>query len=215
MKCSAMVRTFSGDWHFFDTDALQTAFSTFGMPPKVRAGAGADAVGDNTGAEVDVTIAGDRLLDGFTVEQWACYAKRKARSASAVCKGNGLMPDAGVRNPNVVKELDDSLLLNDPWPGKSCSGNVNHSVVSRGAGADGDPWADWKRVSVEDEQAGSANEDQQTEVVQHACDDHGKTEAAAEHDIDDSGVSSDFVKDPSKHETVAGHDLELSENQIT
>lgn len=91
------------------------------------------------------------LLEGFTLERWAAYGRRKSSIASRICKENarlkaaiGHPPDA--LSPTCDRVADkspiviDPLMMNDPW----CGCSLAHEVS-----IDNPPcrsmWSSWNR----------------------------------------------------------------------
>jgi hypothetical protein len=144
--CLAILKSRCGEWHFFDHAALQVATTSFAL---------LCVNPSDTTETVDksVRVAQDRaeLLEGFSIEQWASYAKRKSHIASAICKENGklkarfsaqgcdvVVPSAGI--PRATHDNHDAIFENDPWGGASV--NARHDVRTaspscdeKGAGA--------------------------------------------------------------------------------
>ena len=55
-------------------------------------------------------MASPTLLEGFSIEQWACYAKKKSSVATAMCRLNGQLKE---KLAKLAK--GDPLGLADPW----------------------------------------------------------------------------------------------------
>jgi hypothetical protein len=100
--------------------------------------------------------AAPKLLDGFTLEQWAAFGKRKSAIASRVCKENGALKaklassggDSDDGEPSIRRlgtETSnmapvDPLQANDPWFGCSAP-RVSCDVVN--ASSSGSSWSAW------------------------------------------------------------------------
>ena len=102
--CVASLTFRSGELRFYDYVALQIAITAM-APARVNDEdqidlPSASAVA-HPGIVAEVPVgklqadgerehdARPRFLDGFTIEQWAAYARLKSRVASSVCKDNG------------------------------------------------------------------------------------------------------------------------------
>ena len=60
--------------------------------------------------------SGSILVEGFTAEQWAVYAKNKSAIATRMCKENGMLKSRLVEKGISVSQDDP---LSDPWAGKT------------------------------------------------------------------------------------------------
>ena len=115
-----------GELHFFDQNSLSIAFSTLQLEkhPGAEHGIKRSEVPVGSGA-ADKAFAS--LYDGFTIEQWAAYGKKKAKIATTVSKDNGALKakiDAMETNtggglPSACDVLTssrvDPVSKNDPW----------------------------------------------------------------------------------------------------
>ena len=89
----SVLKSNAGDWVFYDNAALQVAITAHVMY------SGNVSIPATHQARQEQAMNGPplscdahaKLLEGFTIEQWASYAKRKAHIASAICKENGVL----------------------------------------------------------------------------------------------------------------------------
>lgn len=83
------------------------------------------------------------LVDGFTAEQWAAYARKKSAIASKKCKENGFLKaqlvDASKASP-ALNDHVDRVHLHDPWSGTKLT-SVASSVGDRCSNHDA--WSSW------------------------------------------------------------------------
>ena len=101
------------------------------------------------------------LLEGFSIEQWAVYGRRKAAIASQVCRENGKLKAAltasrcGIVDAGRQEATEDLLHLdpvmeNDPWAG--CSLPASQTGVTGGAPDCSSLWSNWApRIIASDE----------------------------------------------------------------
>ena len=87
------------------------------------------------------------LHDGFTVEQWISYGRRKANIASAICKENGLLKKQLAETLRVTVAADLIFEI-DPWQSASLTGtgDAATTIVSC-EHCEEDAWGNWKKSS--------------------------------------------------------------------
>ena len=126
----AMLSTKCGDLFVFDLEALAAVMATISvnqtfLPSLAQQGPSA------TCSPPDQVPVGKDVVDGFTIQQWAEYAKLKARIASTMCKENGRLkqqsasvmnkgnidvkPLAAVNDKGTDNIGNDSVYQSDPW----------------------------------------------------------------------------------------------------
>ena len=133
--CIASLTSRCGEWHFYDYGALQGALAALAETPP-----------DHCQAPTREPPA---LLDGFSIERWAAYAKLKARIASSVCKDNARLKRlASTESLGEVKgdcrHAVDHVFEADPWLAASTA--LGCDCVSTRSACDGvseDVWSKW------------------------------------------------------------------------
>ena len=130
MSSVASLKDQRGEWHFYDHKALEMALQTFAS---------------------NVDLNPTALVHGFSIVEWAAYAKLKARIASSMCsmcKENARLRRcvddrvvSGVNNG--VRQDSDSIFENDPW--RDARG-ISDCASKRSSddGASEDVWAKWQ-----------------------------------------------------------------------
>ena len=85
------------------------------------------------------------LLDGFNIEEWASYAKKKASIASHMCSLNGAFKANLVeaQMPHRPADSGDPIFRADPWAGYQSSHRSGESTPSCE-----DAWSRWKRRTL-------------------------------------------------------------------
>ena len=88
----ARLDTLRGPLFLFDSSAMKAVLETL---PIVTELAGGVPLQSSLGLLPDpafaVGVGGRLLVDGFTIDQWATYGRRKSEIASRVCKENGAL----------------------------------------------------------------------------------------------------------------------------
>ena len=140
----ASLTTACGPLQMFSLEALELALAKISTIP-TQAG----TLSDEAPAPLPPSL---ELLDGFTINQWAAYAKLKSQVASRMCHENGLMKRklANLDNwrpalpPAAVAEKVDPLCAADPWQAASSKLAASRCVAaSTSASSDVHLWADW------------------------------------------------------------------------
>ena len=161
MACVAVLKSRCGEWHFFDLAALQVATTSVAMMG-VNSGESTHVVENHAfvgDAERTAHLPQDRrveLLGGFSIEQWASYAKRKAHIATTICKENGaLKSKLKAHGPELhMSSVADpcqtlyGLFERDPW--HAASMNLAHtggSIVSTFKNNGSEAWSNWHGAS--------------------------------------------------------------------
>ena len=162
----AMLRSKCGDWTFYDHTALQIAALSFANLMVEAA--------PSQSLHADAAPSSDQrsvLFDGFSIEQWASYAKRKAHIASAVCKENGSLK-AKINATPIIEGTGshecsgvghktstsfDSIFASDPWrSGSAGLAQEKGSVVSVCESNNDEAWAKWRGTSSISESVATA-----------------------------------------------------------
>lgn len=157
MACVAMLKSRCGEWHFFDLAALQVATTSFAMlcveleepTHVVDNDAGVASAGHTVHLPQQRRV---ELLDGFSIEQWASYAKRKARIATTICKENGALKaklNARGGDPCNIRGGHDGVFENDPWSAASSNfgRRTGDSTVSTWNDSGKEAWSNWHGTS--------------------------------------------------------------------
>jgi hypothetical protein len=140
----ASLTTACGPLQMFSLEALELALAKISTMP-TQAG----TLSDEAPAPLPPSL---ELLDGFTINQWAAYAKLKSQVASRMCQENGMMKRklANLDNwrpalpPAAVAEKGDPLFASDPWQAASSKLAAPRSgAASTSASSDVHLWADW------------------------------------------------------------------------
>ena len=140
----ASLTTSCGPLQMFSLEALELALAKISTIPMQ-----AEALSDEAPTPLPPPM---ELLDGFTIHQWAAYAKLKAQVASRICHENGLMKRklANLDNwrpalpPAALADKDDPLFAADPWQAASSKLAAPRSgAASTSASSDVHLWADW------------------------------------------------------------------------
>ena len=147
----AILHSKCGELHFFDRSSLFSALSTLqlDMQPAVEHGIKTEEASEGLGAAGKAFAS---LYDGFTIEQWAAYGKKKAKIATAVSKENGqlkqqfasILAGGSKDQHNGSGRNVDYVFESDPW-GSPHSKKVKHNIS--GASTHGvvyDAWSSWK-----------------------------------------------------------------------
>jgi hypothetical protein len=132
-RCVAILRSSCGDWVFYDYNALQVAMTAHTM-----SGVGSSLVTKQHDVEVARTTLGcsspaggpntsSDKLDGFTLAEWAAFARKKASIASSVAKLNGEL-----KSKLASASSRDGWFCNDPWAdsAKTRDGELNAQMAS-------------------------------------------------------------------------------------
>ena len=148
----------SGDMQFFTIDALRVwadlemAKRPSQPPPPVDLASG-PRMHCHGGSHAE-------LLDGFSIQQWASYSKRKSNIASSVCKENGELkaklanqvfevPESSGQPHGAKPDNCDVIFVNDPW--RASAPTVATEVGSTASTFDDklrDPWTNWHGSAV-------------------------------------------------------------------
>jgi hypothetical protein len=151
----ASLDTFCGALHIYDMVAL------FAIIEKTCTAPPSSAKGD-TLHKSDQNI----LVDGFSTESWAQYARKKGGIASSVCKHNGelkaeiatlkarlcISSSACDQNVNPAKADHDPLFAVDPWA-LATSPLKPQTKIPEEICTTSDAWATWEiRSHLNDEQ---------------------------------------------------------------
>ena len=140
----ASLTTSCGPLQMFSLEALEMALSKISTFP-TQAG----DLADETHAPSPPPV---ELLDGFTINQWAAYAKLKSQVASRMCHENGLMKRKLANLDSwrsalpsaAFAEKGDPLFVEDPWQAASSKlAAPRNCAASTSASTEAHLWADW------------------------------------------------------------------------
>jgi NACalpha-BTF3-like transcription factor len=135
----ASLKTAYGEWHFHDVAALCTVMKFCG------AGMGNTTEGDE--GDVQPHDPHPKLLDGYTIQAWAAYGRRKAKVATEVCKENGRLKSlsTGAYDVQSYRERGlDPLLQHDPWIGNRVVSQPQQRLTqAKGTLSSVEAWARW------------------------------------------------------------------------
>ena len=139
----AILHSSCGELHIFDADALAKVVMSL---PSV-------AVHTAAVKTIETCTAKPLLHDGFTIEQWGSFGKRKSKIASSVCKENGFLKKRLLGKSEGDTEADP-LFQSDPWQAARAAGcceteTVASSTFSSPGGQSGeDRWSKWPKKSA-------------------------------------------------------------------
>jgi hypothetical protein len=150
VPCLAVLKGTCGDWHFYDYGAIQVVATAIAVAcsadqPTQKSFSGSP---DNPDQSAE-------LFEGFSVEQWASYGKRKSHIASAVCKENGRLkaeldalrwrgdsmsdyeaaPTIDRNVPSRLQTHADDVYITDPWREAAQRTGQNILSVDRDVGS--------------------------------------------------------------------------------
>jgi hypothetical protein len=140
----ASLITSCGPLQIFSLEALEVALSKISRIP-THAG----SLSDEAPAPLPPPV---ELLDGFTINQWAAYAKLKSQVASRMCHENGLMKRKLVNldncrsalPPAASAEKGDPLFAEDPWQAASSKlAAPRNCAASTSVSSEAHLWTAW------------------------------------------------------------------------
>ena len=136
--CIARLLTSAGHLEIYSDVALAVMIEKISMTPAKDALA--SPVKTSMAPALDDRPVVARLCDatnyeGFTILEWADYAKRKSRIASSVCKCNGELKATLAK---LLADVSDNLGCYDPWAGASLP-----VLPVEPVDASVDAWSEW------------------------------------------------------------------------
>ena len=115
IACVARLDTVHGPLFLFDSSAVQVVLETI---PIVSEIAGGVSIQRPLGETLITNSAADSAIrfEGFTIDEWAVYAKKKSSLASRICKQNVELK-AKLASGDICAGQFDSFNTVDPWAG--------------------------------------------------------------------------------------------------
>ena len=93
---------YDGELHFYSIEALQKF-----LDAKFSVSTTRHALGDELH---------DNKFEGYTIRQWAEFARKKANIASSVAKLNGLLKASLAHSPDFSQKATNDIIFDeDPW----------------------------------------------------------------------------------------------------